>query len=184
MFARLENCAHVGLRTFCNRGITSSGWSHATGNKRGKLLQHTPRSNNRAVGSVSPPLSLNLNPHTLANAMSLHSAHEDILPLDPANIRHVPSPDARVKLQNLPKEQSQLNDRCASVLGIPSGKRSSSGAVKVHFILIHHQHHHQHHHHYHHLHHHSHCRNHLLHIILLFISLTARAHASQTRSFS
>jgi hypothetical protein len=61
-------------------------------------------------------------------------AEEDITPLHPANIRSVPYPDARVKLVNMPKEHSNLNNLCATVLGIASSK-SFSGATKVPLLV-------------------------------------------------
>jgi hypothetical protein len=76
----------------------------------------------------------NPSPETFNHAMSHDSAQEDITPLHPANIRSVPYPDARVTLANLPKEQSHLNDLCATVLSITSAK-SSSGATKVPLLL-------------------------------------------------
>jgi hypothetical protein len=66
--------------------------------------------------------------------LSLDSAQEDIKPLHPANIRSVPDPGARVTLADLPKEQSHLNDLCATVLSITSAK-SSSGATKVPLLI-------------------------------------------------
>ena len=62
--------------------------------------------------------------------MSLGSALEDVQPLHPSNVRFIPSPDARVTLMNLPKEQSHLNGLVATVLSQASAK-SSSGAIKV-----------------------------------------------------
>jgi hypothetical protein len=62
--------------------------------------------------------------------MSLESALEDITPLHPGNIRAIPSTDARVRLMNLPKEQSHLNGLTATVLSQAAAK-SSSGAIKV-----------------------------------------------------
>jgi hypothetical protein len=55
-------------------------------------------------------------------------------PLHPDNIRAVPYPDARVTLAHLPKEQSELNDLCATVVSITLAK-SSSGATKVPLLL-------------------------------------------------
>jgi hypothetical protein len=66
--------------------------------------------------------------------MSHDSAQEDVQPMHAANIRAIPYPDARVKLANLPKEQSHLNDLCAIVLSITSAK-SSSGAIKVPLLI-------------------------------------------------
>ena len=62
--------------------------------------------------------------------MSLGSALEDVHPLHPSNVRFIPSPDARVTLMNLPKEQAHLNGLNAVVLSQAAAK-SSSGAVKV-----------------------------------------------------
>jgi hypothetical protein len=62
--------------------------------------------------------------------MSLDSALEDTHPLHTSNLRAIPAPDARVRLINLPKEQSLLNGLSATVLSIASAK-SSSGAIKV-----------------------------------------------------
>jgi hypothetical protein len=66
--------------------------------------------------------------------MSHDSAQEDVQPMHAANVRAIPYPDARVKLFNLPKEQSHLNDLCATVLSITSAK-SSSGAIKVPLLI-------------------------------------------------
>ena len=77
------------------------------------------------------PSSAPLPPHTLKlTIMSHESLQEDIQPLHPANLRAVPSPDARITLMNLPKEQAQLNGLNAVVLSQAAAK-SSSGAVKV-----------------------------------------------------
>jgi hypothetical protein len=62
--------------------------------------------------------------------MSLGSALEDVQPLHPSNVRFIPSPDARVTLMNLPKEQSHLNGLVATVL-VQASAKSSSGAIKV-----------------------------------------------------
>lgn len=55
-------------------------------------------------------------------------------PFHSANMRTTPYPGARVTLANLPKEQSHLNDLCATVLSIKSAK-SSSGAKKVPLLI-------------------------------------------------
>jgi hypothetical protein len=62
--------------------------------------------------------------------MSHESALEDVTPLHIGNIRAIPSTDARIKLMNLPKEQSQLNGLSATVLSQAAAK-SSSGAIKA-----------------------------------------------------
>jgi hypothetical protein len=62
--------------------------------------------------------------------MSHDSEQEDLVPLHPGNMRAIPSTDARVRLTNLPKEQSGLNGLSATVLSQAAAK-SSSGAIKV-----------------------------------------------------
>ena len=62
--------------------------------------------------------------------MAHESVQEDVQPLHPANMRAIPSADARVTLMNLPKEQAHLNGLNAVVLSQAAAK-SSSGAVKV-----------------------------------------------------